>query len=264
MCRWAAYLGEPIFLEDIVSRPAHSLIRQSQGAMRCVTPVNADGFGIAWYDKRPEPGLYRDVMPAWSDPNLRSLVAQVRSGLFLAHVRASTGTATSRNNCHPFTAGRWSFMHNGQFGGYENFRRHADVLIRDDLYQHRKGATDSEALFLVALGEGLDADPKRAMERAIGLMEALARERGVAPHVRAACALSDGERLYVLRYSSDDQAPSLYYRWSITRQGWAVVSEPLETDEGDWQEVAPGSFCVFGADGIQTVEFRPQFLDLAA
>ena len=87
MCRWAAYLGAPIFLEDIVSRPAHSLIRQSQGAMRCHTPVNADGFGIAWYGERPEPGLYRDVMPAWSDPNLRSLVAQVRSGLFMAHVR---------------------------------------------------------------------------------------------------------------------------------------------------------------------------------
>ncbi|WP_265499888.1 class II glutamine amidotransferase [Paracoccus beibuensis] len=264
MCRWAAYLGEPIFLEDIVSRPAHSLIRQSQGATRCLTPVNADGFGIAWYGERPEPGLYRDVMPAWSDPNLRSLVGQVRSGLFLAHVRASTGTATSRNNCHPFTAGRWSFMHNGQFGGYDSFRRHADVLIRDDLYQHRKGATDSEALFLIALGEGLNEDPKGAMERALGRMGALARQRGEAPHVRAACALSDGQRLFVLRYSSDEYAPSLYYRWSITRQGWAVVSEPLETDEGDWQEVTPGSFCVFGPDGVQAATFRPQLCDLAA
>ena len=31
------------------------------------TAVNADGFGLAWYGERPEPGLYRDVMPAWSD-----------------------------------------------------------------------------------------------------------------------------------------------------------------------------------------------------
>ena len=67
MCRWAAYLGRPIFLEDIVSRPGHSLIRQSHGAVRCQTPVNADGFGLAWYGERDEPGLYRDVMPAWSD-----------------------------------------------------------------------------------------------------------------------------------------------------------------------------------------------------
>ena len=77
----------------------------------------------------PEPGLFRDVLPAWSDPNLKSLTAQVQSHLFLAHVRASTGTATSRNNCHPFVHGRWSFMHNGQVGGYDAFRRDADMMI---------------------------------------------------------------------------------------------------------------------------------------
>lgn len=264
MCRWAAYLGASIFLEDIVSRPAHSLIRQSQGATRCVTPVNADGFGIAWYGERSEPGLYRDVMPAWSDPNLRSLVGQVRSRLFMAHVRASTGTATSRNNCHPFAAGRWSFVHNGQFGGYDRFRRHADVLIRDEDYTHRKGATDSEALFLIALGEGLDHDPCGAMERAIAKVSDLACRYGNAPHVRATCALSDGARLYALRYSSDAEAPSLYYRWSETRQGWAVVSEPLETDESDWTEVPAGSFCTFDAARAEVVPFRPQALSAAA
>ena len=264
MCRWAAYVGQPIFLEDIVSRPAHSLIRQSRGAMRCPTPVNADGFGIAWYDERPEPGLYRDVMPAWSDPNLRSLVAQVRSGLFMAHVRASTGSAISRNNCHPFAVGRWSFMHNGQFGGYEAFRRDADHLIRDEFYPFRKGATDSEALFLIALGEGLEADPKRAMERAVARLTDLAIRRGEAPHVRIACAFSDGENLYAVRHASDDQAPSLYHRWSQSRGGRAVVSEPLETDEEDWQEVPAGSFCTFRAEGVTICGFDPMPFRAAA
>ncbi|TRW98290.1 class II glutamine amidotransferase [Paracoccus sp. M683] len=257
MCRWAAYLGQPIFLEDIVSRPAHSLIRQSHGAMRCHTPVNADGFGLAWYGERPEPGLYRDVMPAWSDPNLRSLVAQVRSGLFMAHVRASTGTATSRNNCHPFTVGRWCFMHNGQFGGYDGFRRDADVQITDEFYPHRKGATDSEALFLIALGEGLEQDPKAAMERAAGRLADLAMRRGTAPYVRLTAAFSDGQRLYAIRYASDEQAPTLYHRWSASRGGRAVVSEPLETDEDDWQEVPQGSFCIFEGEGVQISPFCP-------
>ncbi len=264
MCRWAAYVGQPIFLEDIVSRPAHSLIRQSQSAMRCTTPVNADGFGLAWYGERPEPGLYRDVMPAWSDPNLRSLVGQVRSGLFMAHVRASTGTATSRNNCHPFVVGRWSFMHNGQFGGYDAFRRDADLLIRDDLYPQRKGATDSEALFLIALGAGLNDDPHAAMQLAVGRLADLARRRGTAPHVRATCAFSDGQRLYALRYASDDQAPSLFHRWSASRQGRAVVSEPLETDETDWQEVPPNSFCVFEGDRVHMRAFAPSQTEKAA
>jgi predicted glutamine amidotransferase len=196
MCRWAAYTGQPIFLEEIISRPGHSLIHQSHCATQCHSAINADGFGVAWYGDRPEPGLFRDIMPAWSDPNLRSLTAQVKSGLFLAHVRASTGTATSRNNCHPFVHGRWSFMHNGQVGGYDGFRRDADMMIPDRLYPHRKGATDSEALFLVAVAEGLDDDPRGALERASARFIRLARDKGAAPHLRMTAALSDGRRLY--------------------------------------------------------------------
>lgn len=255
MCRWAAYIGAPIFLEDIISRPGHSLIHQSHCATQCATAINADGFGIAWYGERDEPGLYRDVMPAWSDPNLRSLTAQVKSGLFLAHVRASTGTATSRNNCHPFAVGKWSFMHNGQVGGYDAIRRTADMLIPDSLYTHRRGATDSEALFLCALADGLEDDPKSALARAAGRMAALARERGAAPHLRMTAALSDGQRLFAVRYATDDLAPSLFYRWSDTRRGFAVVSEPLEDDQSDWHEVPPGSFCTFTRDGAEVQPF---------
>src|SRR3712207_2560831 len=102
MCRWAAYHGEPLFLDEIISAPAHSLIAQSLSATLAKTPTNGDGFGIAWYGERPEPGLYRDIMPAWADCNLKSLARQIRSSLFLAHVRAATYGATRRDNCHHF------------------------------------------------------------------------------------------------------------------------------------------------------------------
>ena len=257
MCRWAAYAGAPIFLEEIISRPGHSLIHQSHGATQCHSSINADGFGVAWYGDRPEPGLYRDVLPAWSDPNLRSLTAQVKSGLFLAHVRASTGTATSRNNCHPFVHGVWSFMHNGQVGGYEQFRRDADMMIPDGFYVARKGATDSEALFLVALAEGLDSDPRGALERASARFIAVAKAKGAAPHLRMTAALSDGKRLYAVRYATDDAAPSLYYRWSETRGGMAVVSEPLEAEEGGWTEISSNTFCTFDGADVQVEAFLP-------
>lgn len=256
MCRWAAYIGQPIFLEDIVSRPGHSLVQQSHCASECKTAINADGFGLAWYGDHPEPGLFRDILPAWSDPNLASLTRQVRSRLFLAHVRASTGTATSRNNCHPFAAGRWSFMHNGQIGGYDRFRRDAEMMIPDHLYAHRKGATDSEALFLVALGEGLDDDPRGALERATARLEALSRAKGCAPHFRMTAAFSDGERLYAVRYASDDHAPTLYHRWSDSRMGRAVVSEPLEAGEC-WEAVPAGTFCTFEGETARAEPFRP-------
>ena len=263
MCRWAAYVGQPVFIEDIVSRPGHSLVRQSHEAVECKSAINADGFGLAWYGERAEPGLFRDILPAWSDPNLASLTQQVKSRLFLAHVRASTGTATSRNNCHPFAVGRWTFMHNGQIGGYDRFRRDAEMMIPDELYAHRRGATDSEALFLVALGEGLDIDPKGALERATARMESLSRQKGAAPHFRMTAALSDGEKLYAVRYASDEHAPTLYHRWSDSRSGRAVVSEPLETGEC-WDAVPPGSFCTFDGGQVKIEPFAPGLLEQAA
>lgn len=257
MCRWAAYSGEPIFLDEIISRPGHSLIHQSHRATHAHTAINADGFGVAWYDRRAEPGLFRDVHPAWSDPNLKSLTEQVKSGLFLAHVRASTGTATSRNNCHPFVHGAWSFMHNGQVGGYEGFRRDADMLIPQALYASRRGATDSEAIFLVALSEGLAEAPRAALERASARFIKLAREKGTLPHLRMTAALSDGRTLYAVRYATDANAPTLYYRWSERRRGMAVVSEPLEEDQEGWTEIAPASFCTFKGAEVKVEPFWP-------
>ncbi|MGJ8545587.1 MAG: class II glutamine amidotransferase [Sulfitobacter sp.] len=264
MCRWAAWQGAPILMRQIVSDPGHSLIHQSREASKCKTTINADGFGLAWYDKNPVPGLYRDVYPAWSDPNLRSLCEQVSSRLFMAHVRASTGTATSRNNCHPFVQGRWSFMHNGQIGGFERIRRQVETLISDELYPCRLGATDSEALFLTACGYGLERNPKAAMEQAVARLEALSVQTGVAPHMRLTAALADGTRLYAIRYASDALAPSLFYRWDAQNQGWAVASEPYESINGDWIEVPKGSFCCFEGENCTIEPFQPSILQIVA
>ncbi|MFK7835773.1 MAG: class II glutamine amidotransferase [Sulfitobacter sp.] len=267
MCRWAAWQGTPIFLSQILTAPEHSLIHQARDASECKTAINADGFGLAWYGEKPTPGLYRDVYPAWSDTNLRSLADQVQSRLFMAHVRASTGTATSRNNCHPFVQGRWTFMHNGQIGGFERFRKQADMMIPDHLYEDRKGATDSEALFLVACGAGLNEDPLAAMARATARFEDRARRSGAAPFMRMAAALSDGETLYAIRYASDDLAPSLYYQWNEEWQGWSVVSEPYEAEGMGWKEVPKNSFCTFTPSGVEIAPFVPAsvpMLDLAA
>ena len=264
MCRWAAWQGAPLFVSEILSAPTHSLIDPSREAHKCKTAINADGFGLAWYDKRLTPGLYRDVYPAWSDPNLMSIAEQVQARLFMAHVRASTGTATSRNNCHPFVQGRWSFMHNGQVGGFERFRKGADMMIEAEYYADRKGATDSEALFLVACGFGLDNAPKMAFERSVGIFEQLARTTRVAPFMRMAAALSDGDTLYAIRYASDDLAPSLYYQWNEIWQGWSVVSEPYETALGGWKEVPKGSFCAFTQKGVTITPFVPALPGVAA
>ena len=92
MCRWIAYRGDSIPLEHYVTAPAHSLIEQSIRALESTAATNGDGFGLGWYGEHPEPGLYREVRPAWSDENLRYLCRHIRSHLFFAHVRAATAT----------------------------------------------------------------------------------------------------------------------------------------------------------------------------
>ena len=256
MCRWAAYIGPEVFLEDILCTPEHSLIHQSLSASECKTATNGDGFGVAWYGTRDEPGIFRDTLPAWSDGNLRSIARQVRSRLFLGHVRASTGTATSRDNCHPFAVGRWSFMHNGQVGGYDQIRRDADMLIPRELYHHRRGTSDSEALFLAALGDGLDTDPLGALERTAATFEERARSTGQRPHLRLSACLSDGARLIALRHASDDRAPTVYYRW-LEAGGWAVVSEPYDADLDGWTVLEPGQMMTLNGGPPRFHTFRP-------
>jgi predicted glutamine amidotransferase len=255
MCRWAAYVGAEVFLEDIVTAPCHSLIAQSHCAQEAKSPTNGDGFGLAWYGARPEPGLYRDILPAWSDPNLKSLCRQIRSGLFLAHVRASTGGATSRANCHPFVSERWSFMHNGQIGGFEKIRRTLENSISDAVYDLRQGTTDSELFFLLMLDEGLASDPERAVSRATARVVEASRRAGLEPSLKLTAAFADGETLYAVRYASDGLAPTLYT--AEARGGRCIVSEPFDRDGGNWQAISPGSFVTMTSGAMTIRPFAP-------
>ena len=73
MCRWNAYFGQPVLIDELLFKTKHSLIDQSLHSTMGVETTNGDGFGIGWY--RPgdgvTPGRYRSVTPAWSDTNLR-------------------------------------------------------------------------------------------------------------------------------------------------------------------------------------------------
>lgn len=84
MCRWVGYQGAPVSLETVPTTTGHSLVHQSQSATESKTVTNGDGFGVAWYDQHTEPGLFRDVLPAWLNPNLKSLGRQVRGHTILA------------------------------------------------------------------------------------------------------------------------------------------------------------------------------------
>lgn len=247
MCRLLAYRGKPILLETLVTAPCHSLVHQSLHAAEATTCTNGDGFGIGWYGEQADPGLFRDVHPAWADANLHALCKQVRSRLFFAHVRAATGTATSRANCHPFSVGRFMFMHNGQVGGWPAVRRRVEAMIPDNLYPARAGTTDSEAIFLAALAHGMEQDPVGALVVTLERVQAAMRAEGISAPLRFAAALTDGESLWAFRWACDARPPSLYWREGV--EGLIVASEPI--DGTRWQAVPCGA-CLVARPGQPT------------
>src|SRR5262245_51459742 len=194
MCRWLVYSGSPILLDELLYKPAHSLVDQSRHARLGVDTTNGDGFGVGWYGDRSTPGLFRSISPAWSDRNLRDLARHVTSPMFLAHVRASTGTAVQLTNCHPFRYQRWLWMHNGSIAQFAKLKRELAFAVDPVLYPVMEGSTDSEMMFFLALTNGLRDDPAEAVARTVGLIEAAARAHGVDNAVQMTIAVADGVR----------------------------------------------------------------------
>jgi glutamine amidotransferase len=156
------------------------------------------------------PGVYRSVAPAWGDANLRQLAGHLESPLFLAHVRAAVGSPVQETNCHPFRHERWLFVHNGLVAGFHALRRELMLAIDPELFADVQGSTDSEVLLHLALTEGLEDDPLPALERALGRVEAAAERHGIANALQASVGVSDGERVWAVRYSTEGKSRTLF------------------------------------------------------
>ncbi len=274
MCRWLAYTGSPVSVGAFLLEPQHSLIDQSLHAQMGTQTTNGDGFGLGWYDDAGEPALYHSVTPAWNDRNLRELATHVRSSQFLAHVRASTGTAVQQTNCHPFRYGRWLWMHNGQIRGITSIKRELAMAVDPALFAAIEGSTDSELMFYLSLSLGLGDDPVAAVERMAGLVEHTAEASGIDNSLNMSLATSNGEQLWIFRYSTAGRSPSLFYSedvrslralypdnprlQEISEETRLIVSEPLSDLAGVWSEIPEASCGVIQAGQIELGSFQPR------
>lgn len=270
MCRWIAYSGAPLRLEELILKPEYSLIEQSYSCREGVELTNGDGFGLGWYSDRLEPGVFRSTEPAWNDRNLASLARTLQSRLFIAHVRATTGTPIQQTNCHPFCHGKWMFAHNGLIANYRKLQRELALAVEPSLYPAIEGNTDSELMFFLALTFGLEAEPLLALERMAGFVEKVGRNQGVSFPLQMTLAVSDGERLFAVRYSSQHDSRSLYHSTDIqglqqvnpepglfTPGALAVVSEPLDDMREHWVEVPESTALMLENGAVQTSDFVP-------
>lgn len=274
MCRWLAYSGTPIPLEELLVKRDRSLIDQSLHSRLGATTTNGDGFGVGWYDMQGVPRLYRSTHPAWNDRNLRELAAGISSPLFFSHIRASTGTAIQETNTHPFRHGRWLWMHNGLIREFPTVKRELVLAVDDSLYPSIEGTTDSETFFYLALTFGLESDPVGAVERAVGFIEEVGHRHGVELPIQMTVATSDGTSIWAFRYSSEGDSRSLFFSTRMdtlkklypdSELAWlsdetrVVVSEPLGDLPGVWNEVPESSYGIVqpGQDELGTFTPRP-------
>ncbi len=270
MCRWLAYSGSPVPLDELLFKPANSLVMQSKHSRLGAETTNGDGFGVGWYGTLPTPGVFRSTEPAWNDSNLRELASHASAGRVFAHIRASTGSAVQQTNCHPFRHGRWLWMHNGLIRDFPTIKRDLALAIEPSLFPLIEGSTDSEVFFMLALTLGLEQDPLTAVAAAVGLIEGVGRSHGIDYPLQMTVATTNGESTWAFRYSSEGRSRSLFHSTDVATlrahypgnvmveqlsdDARLVVSEPLGDLLGAWQEV-PESTSVVVHDG--EVDFHP-------
>lgn len=250
MCRLIAYLGPPVGLDRLILAPEHSLLVQAH-APREMTDgtINADGFGMAWWDdRRAEPYVYRSTLPIWADSNLPHLAAYAASGRFMAAVRGATpGQGTDSANTPPFANGRLAAIHNGCITDFRaGFRRNLRTRLSPEAEAAILGTTDSEHLFAWLLthlpaAKSLDA----ALERSLAALAEIAPGAAMTLNL----VVSDGERLVASRMAHRARAPSLYWLSDHPRfpGGVIIASEPLFGDAA-WQGVPENSMVSVGPD----------------
>jgi len=282
MCRWLAYTGPEIYMDKLLIKPQHSLLMQSRFAREnYVTglanfpdgafPTNGDGFGFGWYGERSIPGQYRELRPAWSDENFTNLARTIKSGLFLAHLRAAYDGMVQRTNSHPFKYHNWLFQHNGEVSDFHLMRRELIFELRPNLFNHVQGTTDTEICFFLALELGMQDDPKRGLQRMTGRIERARQQYNITEPFRLTCAASDGEALYAVRYSSDQQSKTLYLSQGtaalrqiestldeLPNEGHIILSEPLDDCTENWLLLEESSFIEIRDSKVTISKFEPE------
>lgn len=244
MCRHAAWLGAPgaapRALATLIHEPEHGLLKQSYAPRRQrYGTVNADGYGIGWYDPaRAEPVRYRRTVPIWADANLPALAEVARSRCLLAAVRSATvGMPVEESATAPFADGPWLLSHNGRVG------RDALAGLGDDVPGRAESACDSAwlaaAVFLrrrtgLGLGEALCDVVACAGEKEPG-----ARLNLLACDGASIAATTWGDTLFFRHDHPGDRAA----------RGVFVASEPLDDLPG-WQAVPDRSLLLVSSAGV--------------
>jgi predicted glutamine amidotransferase len=154
-------------------------------------------------------------------------------------------------------------------------RRDLMLEVAPELFPGIQGSTDSEVLFHLALTYGLESDPVSALERAIGFVEATATRHGIDHAIQASVGISDGERIWAFRYSTQRQSRSLFVSAEVSAikqlnidnprlarlrdEDRLIVSEPLADLPGVWTEIPESTVMIIQPGPDESRPFEPRY-----
>ncbi|MBY4128009.1 ergothioneine biosynthesis protein EgtC [Rhodococcus fascians] len=244
MCRHLGYLGASTSVGSLLTRGPNSLRTQSFAPkdMRGGGTINADGFGVAWWDEQTVRS-YRNPMPIWTDPAVDNALPQMQSTSVIAAVRSATvGMPVERSACAPFTDDHWAFSHNGVVFGWPDTVAELWSRVSPVDALMLPAPTDAAALWIVLRHLLRTLDPESALRRLVS--EVLA----TSPKARLNFLLSDGTRMY---------ATAVHHSLSVlqTEDSVTIASEPTD-DDPDWTPIDDRSVVVATAS-----EFTVSHLD---
>jgi predicted glutamine amidotransferase len=112
------------------------------------------------------------------------------------------------------------------------------------------------------------------VEQAVGFVEATGRAHGIENPVQMTLGFSDGERLYAVRYSSEQRSRTLFVSEDVesvralypdnprfqrmTAEDRVVVSEPVSDLPGAWREVPESTALIIQRGPDEQQPFRPR------
>ncbi len=286
MCRFIAYLGKPIMADELLLKPANSLVHQSYHAGEMPEMLNGDGFGVGWYvhSINELPGLFRAITPAWSNRNLHYNAPLIRTNCLFAHVRAATEGGTTEDNTHPFSFEQFLMMHNGGIPQFQRIRRKLLLLLNDEIFNWIKGQTDSEHVFALLMqhivemrGAGprlTDDEIRQCFQKTFDVIQQLKVDVGLGDAVsNFNLMVTNGHRIFGTRYSSnpEKETRTLYYSTGTDFQckdgvchldgdgskpeSVLIVSEKLSENENEWKPIPPNHF--ISVDEGKQVQLSP-------
>ena len=274
MCRFVAYIGTPILVDELLIKPENSLVNQSYDAEEMSQPLNGDGFGLGWYNRqiRAYPGLFRSITPAWNNQNLLYNASLIKTDCLFAHIRAASEGVVAEQNCHPFHFEDFLMMHNGGIPDFGKIKRQLIDQLEEDIFLWISGQTDTEHIFALLMqvvrnlrketGRPLnDEDLAACFQETFDRIEALKKARGIQELSAYNMMVTNGRRIIGTRYSTDPEnvTPTLYYASGARyecRNGESrmitnghpgekavlIVSEKLTRREEDWHPIPPNHF----------------------